>query len=226
MCLSGATERQRSGPTTHVGYSLPPTAVGLAETVVTGVSGPANSPYLKPFGSEVADVSHAEPGSTHNIDADLRPACRVRETRPRQWDVVVAVAVGGVIGTEARYGIELAVPHRPSGFPWSILIINATGSLAIGALMVLLVELTLPHRLARPFLGVGVLGGYTTYSTFAVDTVHLLNAHRPAAALAYMVLTVVVCLIAVAVASTTTKAAGEAIIAARIRKARHGRRRS
>lgn len=212
--------------------------MGLAETVAAGASGPADSPYLKAIGSEVADMSDAEPdgppdsvtaaGSTHIIDPDVDPhhARQLRERRPRQWDVVLATAVGGVIGTEARYGLELAVPHGPNGFPWSILIINASGSLAIGALMVLLLELTSPHRLLRPFLGVGVLGGYTTYSTFAVDTERLLHAHRPAVALAYVVLTVVACLLAVVVASTATKAAGEAIIATRIRKAPHGRRRS
>lgn len=159
-------------------------------------------------------------------DVDLHDSRQLRETRPRVWDLVVATAVGGIVGAETRYGIAVAIPHAGNQFPWSTLIINATGSLVIGVVMVLLLELTSPHRLLRPFLGVGVLGGYTTYSTFAVDTEQLVHAHRPAIALAYVLLTVVCCLLAVVVGSAATRVAGEAIIASRIRNARRRRRRS
>jgi CrcB protein len=68
-----------------------------------------------------------------------------------------------------------------------------------------LLELARPHRLWRPFLGVGVLGGYTTYSTFAVDAVRLLHQHRPGVALGYVVVTFVSCLAAVWLGATGTR---------------------
>lgn len=215
--------------------------MGLAEIVAAGASGSTNSPYLQAPVLEVADVSDARPDpradspspggapqrtEVIDSDVDLQAAAQRRETRPRQWDLLAVIALGGVLGAEARHGVDVALPHGSSGFPWSTLLVNASGSLILGAVMVLLLELTSPHRLVRPFLGVGVLGGYTTYCTFAVDTERLVHAHRPAAALAYVVLTVVACLVAVVVASMTTKAVGEAIIAARTRKARARRRRT
>jgi len=106
---------------------------------------------------------------------------------------VAAVAAGGVLGAEARYGVGLAWPHASSGFPWSTVLINASGCLCIGALMVVLLELTSPHRLARPFLGVGVLGGYTTFSTFTVDVARLVHSHHTALAAGYLAATVLAC---------------------------------
>ncbi len=84
--------------------------------------------------------------------------------------------------------------------------------------MVLLLELTSPHRLARPFLGVGVLGGYTTYSTFAVDVERLVLAHRPLTALAYVAVAVAACGTAVWLSTIATLNAGEAVIAGRRRR--------
>lgn len=153
-------------------------------------------------------------------DIDLHDPAQRRETRPRQWDLVLATAAGGVIGAEARYGLGLAVPHSGAQFPWSTVIINATGCAVIGTVMVILLELTSPHRLARPFLGVGVLGGYTTYSTFAVDTERLILAHRTLIALGYIAVTLAACGVGVWLAATTTKDVGEAIIAARRRRQR------
>lgn len=124
------------------------------------------------------------------------------------WGVVAAVSAGGVLGAEARYGVGLALPHAASAFPWSTVLINASGCLLIGALMVVLLELTSPHRLARPFLGVGVLGGYTTFSTFAVDIARLVHEHRAAVAIGYLVTTLVACFAAVFVGTVAARAAG------------------
>lgn len=104
--------------------------------------------------------------------------------------MLVAIGAGGIAGAEGRYGLSLALPHSTGVFPVSTLVINVTGCALIGVLMVVLLELTAPHRLVRPLLGVGVLGGYTTYSTFAVDVEQLLLTHRPLAALLYCVATV------------------------------------
>jgi len=113
------------------------------------------------------------------------------------WDLLAAVAIGGVLGAEARYAVGLAVPHSGAQFPWSTVLINVTGCLLIGVLMAALQALPRPHRLLRPFLGVGVLGGYTTYSTFATDVHRLLLAHRPLVALGYLLATVLGCAAAV-----------------------------
>lgn len=89
-------------------------------------------------------------------------------SRRPTWDVLAAVAVGGALGTAARYGITLVWPS-----PWAIFAINIAGCAAIGALVELLGGMSAPHRLARPFFGTGVLGGFTTFSTYAVDTLEL-----------------------------------------------------
>lgn len=112
--------------------------------------------------------------------------------------VVVAVAVGGVLGSEARYllGVAFAVP--PGRWPWTTFGINVTGCLLIGVLYTVLTERVTAHPLVRPLLGVGVLGGYTTFSAFSVETVGLLDAGRPGLALAYALATPVAAVLACA----------------------------
>jgi fluoride exporter len=137
-------------------------------------------------------------------DVDLSDPVQRLADPAWQWDLIAATAVGGILGAEARYGLSSAVPHHDQQFPWSTLLINSTGCLLIGVLMAVLLELPSPHRLARPFLGVGVLGGYTTYSTFALEVQRLILHHRPLIALDYLVLTVLVCAGAVWLSSTLT----------------------
>lgn len=125
-------------------------------------------------------------------------------TRPGQRAVLAAVALGGILGGEARYGLSRALTHPPDGFPWSTLAINLTGCLLIGVLMAVLQRLRRPHRLARPFLGTGILGGYTTYSTFAVEVQQLVREHRSATAAGYLAATVFGCAAAVWLATAVT----------------------
>lgn len=122
-------------------------------------------------------------------------------------DVLVAIALGGALGAEARYGIGVALPHAAAAFPWSTLLINASGCFLIGVLMVLITEVGSAPRLLRPFLGVGVLGGFTTFSTYAVDTSRLLLAGRPAVALAYLAGTLAAAMAAVWVGANATRVA-------------------
>jgi CrcB protein len=150
----------------------------------------------------------ADPKRTHGIvdpDVDLHDPAQLAETRPHELDLLAAIAVGGVLGSEARYGIDRLVPATAHGFPWATLLVNISGSLLIGVLMVVLVEVWSPHRLARPFLGVGVLGGYTTFSTFAIDTVRLVRADHAVTAAFYVVASVVCCLGAVWAATIATR---------------------
>ncbi|MCO1654617.1 fluoride efflux transporter CrcB [Pseudonocardia sp. S2-4] len=120
---------------------------------------------------------------------------------------MVAVAVGGVVGAEARYGLSLALPHAPGAWPWSTLLVNASGCVLIGVLMVLVTERVRVHPLTRPLLGVGVLGGYTTFSSYAVDVVGLVGAGRVVPAAGYAVATPLLALLAVAVGVWLTRRA-------------------
>lgn len=121
-------------------------------------------------------------------------------------DVLGVIALGGAIGGTARYGLLVLLPQEDTGFPWATFIENVTGSFAIGVLMVLLTEVARPHRLIRPFLGVGVLGGFTTFSTYAVDVIVLEEAGAPGTALVYLFATLVSALLAVWLGVVLTRA--------------------
>jgi CrcB protein len=125
-------------------------------------------------------------------------------TRHREWPVLGAIAVGGAIGALTRYGVARTWPARSGGFPWATFAINVSGCLAIGVLLVVITELRATHRLARPFLGTGLLGGFTTFSTYAVETERLLRDH-PVTALAYLTGTAVAALIAVQTGVVATR---------------------
>jgi CrcB protein len=142
--------------------------------------------------------------ATGNLRADDRP----RPPRHRQvpLDVLAAISAGGALGALARYGLSTAIPHDGDGFPWSTLLINVTGCLLIGVVMALLTDPAgRPHRLARPFFGVGLLGGYTTFSTYAVDTVTLVRDGATSTALGYVLGTLVAAVVAVQVGATATR---------------------
>ena len=86
---------------------------------------------------------------------------------------MVAIFVGGALGTVARYLLEAHHPLAPGDFPWVTLVVNLTGSFAIGLLLPLTEHLTHRFPVVRPLLVVGFLGGWTTYSTLAVDAILL-----------------------------------------------------
>ncbi|MEV5976642.1 fluoride efflux transporter CrcB [Streptomyces sp. NPDC052114] len=122
-----------------------------------------------------------------------------------QGPIVAAVAVGGAIGACARYGASLIWPVAADGFPWPTLVVNAVGCALIGVLMVLVSELGTAHPLVRPFLGAGVLGGFTTFSTYAVDIQRLVSGGHVRTGLAYLFLTLLAALAAVWAAAWTTR---------------------
>lgn len=119
-------------------------------------------------------------------------------TRPGRPDgrVVAAVAAGGALGAAARYGIALGWPTPPGEFPWATLLTNLVGCALLGALMRLLTAGIVRHRMIRPFLGTGVLGGFTTFSAYALESHALLAAGRPGLAGAYLLGTVAGALLA------------------------------
>lgn len=120
-------------------------------------------------------------------------------------DVLAAVAAGGALGAVARHGLAVAWPTLPGAFPWATLVTNLVGCALLGALMRVISVRIAPHRLIRPFLGTGVLGGFTTFSTYALETRGLLAAGRPALALGYGLGTLIGGLAAVALAGQVVR---------------------
>ncbi|MGW2613781.1 fluoride efflux transporter CrcB [Streptomyces sp. NPDC001500] len=122
-----------------------------------------------------------------------------------RFPVVAVVAVGGGVGAAARYAAASWWPTQNGGFPWATFWVNVTGCAVIGVFLVLVTEAVTAHRLVRPFFGTGVLGGFTTFSTYAVDIRGLLGAGRPGTALTYLAATLFAALFAVWLAATATR---------------------
>ena len=129
-------------------------------------------------------------------DVELRAPRQRRELAGAPVAVLGAVAAGGALGSLARWGLGLAFPPGRVGFPWATFGINVSGCMLIGILMVAVTEVWPGRRLLRPFFGLGVLGGYTTFSTYIMDIGRLLVAGAPATALVYLAATVVAALAA------------------------------
>ncbi|MGW7069381.1 fluoride efflux transporter CrcB [Streptomyces sp. NPDC054855] len=118
---------------------------------------------------------------------------------------MAVVAVGGAIGASARYGASLIWPTAPGTFPTTTLLVNVIGCALMGVLMAVLTEARTPHRLLRPFFGTGVLGGFTTFSTYAVDIERLVAGGHAGTGLAYLGLTLLAALAAVWAAAWATR---------------------
>jgi CrcB protein len=102
--------------------------------------------------------------------------------------VIVGVALGGALGASARYVLDRAIEqHTFSVFPWATFTINISGCFVIGIVTAALVDRHHLPAWIRIGLVVGVLGGYTTFSTFAQEALTLFDAHDIAVALAYTV---------------------------------------
>jgi CrcB protein len=99
---------------------------------------------------------------------------------------ILEVALGGAIGTAARYALGRLAPVAPRTFPTTTLLVNLSGAFLLGLLIMVLAHHRPDDVRLRALLGVGVLGGFTTFSTFAVETVQLLRAHCGGIALAYV----------------------------------------
>jgi CrcB protein len=111
----------------------------------------------------------------HTADPDLPP-----ESAPLGL-LLLVVAAGGVLGSLARYGVAVALPHGSGELPVATLLVNAVGCLLLGVLVAGWPNATW----MRPFIGTGVLGGFTTFSAFALETDRLLD-RAPAVAALYV----------------------------------------
>jgi CrcB protein len=162
----------------------------------------------------VADPHHHRPGRGEPVDPGLdssidlaipvRPAAKPDLWRG-QGPVVAAVAVGGVLGACARYGMGLAWPTPVGAFPWTTFVINLVGCFVIGVFLVVITEAWAAHRLVRPFFGTGVLGGFTTFSTYAVDIQRLVDSSHAVTGLAYLTATLVAAMASVWTAAAATR---------------------
>lgn len=95
-------------------------------------------------------------------------------------DVLVVIAVGGMLGATARFKLGEALPTEPGRVPWATFWTNLSGSFVLGFLLVLLLERFPPTRYVRPFLATGILGAFTTMSTYSVETALLVkDGHAP-----------------------------------------------
>jgi fluoride exporter len=146
---------------------------------------------------------HEEPASqaaAHRLpidpDVSAGPDEVTRDTASR-WDILLVIALGGALGSLARWALGEALPTQHGSFPWATFLENVTGGFALGVLMVFVVDVWPPSRYVRPFLGVGVLGGFTTFSTYMLDTRGLVAADEAALAAVYLFGSLAVGLLAV-----------------------------
>jgi CrcB protein len=154
-------------------------------------------------------VNPAPPGDrgpSVDPDVDLHDPAQRRELSRTHGAIVAVIALGGGLGALARYGLALAWPTLPGGFPWATFLTNVSGCFLIGMLMVAVTEVWTAHPLLRPFLGTGVLGGFTTFSTYAVEVRRLLQPGTVGVAFGYLAATLLCAFASVMAATILTRA--------------------
>jgi CrcB protein len=167
----------------------------------------ANSPCRR-VGGCVNDAPGHGSGLRHerdglpDVDPDVPRSSvpaphRARQTIRERWDILLVISAGGALGSLARWGVGEALPHDADQISVSTWLENVSGAFLLGVLMVCVIDLWPPQRYVRPFLGVGVLGGYTTFSTYMLDSRSLLAAGEPTRAALYLFGTLATGLIAV-----------------------------
>jgi CrcB protein len=97
--------------------------------------------------------------------------------------VLLLVAIAGAVGTAARYGLDVTFSRDAHHVPWVTFAINVSGAFALGAVVAVLDAH--PHATLRPIITIGLLGGFTTFSTLSLETYRLLDRGHLALAAAY-----------------------------------------
>jgi|TARA_B100000035_G_scaffold309878_1_gene316747 CrcB protein len=120
-------------------------------------------------------------------------------------NTLIFIACGGAVGALLRYSLQVAIPAATGKLPVAMLLANVLGSLAMGILFVLIQEKTLLAEWLRPLLMVGLLGAFTTFSTFSLDTIRLLEAGQFTVAVTNILLSVVLSVGAAYIGITITR---------------------
>jgi CrcB protein len=113
-------------------------------------------------------------------------------------DVLVAIAIGGAIGTLARYEVTQHIHVAKDTFPWTTFLENVSGAFGLGLFLTVGGGRFFRARMARAFVAIGFLGGFTTFSTLAVETVVLVKDHYAALGIGYLLASVAAGLVACA----------------------------
>lgn len=164
-------------------------------------------PEEKAIVDRQADQLPVDPDVPAGSGLDPRDERRLLDVVRSRWDVLLVISAGGALGSLARWGVGELLPWSGDGFPWATFVENVSGGFALGVLMVLLLDLWPARRYLRPFLGVGVLGGYTTFSTYMLESRDLLAGDQAGTAFAYLAGSLVAGLVAVWLGITLARAA-------------------
>lgn len=122
--------------------------------------------------------------------------------------LLLLAAAGGALGAAARHGVGVTV-MRLAGpmmtLPWATLIVNIVGSFLMGVLIETLAQRYTGTPELRTFLATGILGGFTTFSTFSLDTIALINGKHHALAAVYVASSVSLSIFALAIGLMLTR---------------------
>jgi fluoride exporter len=120
---------------------------------------------------------------------------------------LAAIFAGGFLGAIARAELAQALPVDSGQWPWATFIVNILGAFMLGYFTTRLQERLPPSAYRRPFLGTGICGGLTTFSTMQVELLRMLDSDHIALALAYALISVLVGFLAIAVATNLVRRA-------------------
>ncbi len=120
---------------------------------------------------------------------------------------LLAVFAGGAAGAVARALAGEVLPHEPGSWPWATFAVNVAGAFLLGWLVTRLQERLPPSAYRRPLLGTGFCGALTTFSTFQVELLGMLDADHAALALAYAAASIAAGCLAVALATNLSRRA-------------------
>src|ERR1700754_73365 len=128
-----------------------------------------------------------------------------RPMPPQPARMLAAIFAGGALGAVARAEVAQALPVHPGTFPWATFLVNVAGAALLGWFTTRLQERLPPSLYRRPFLGTGICGGLTTFSTMQLELLKLLDAGDVGLALGYAAASVVCGLAAVLLATNLVR---------------------
>jgi fluoride exporter len=131
--------------------------------------------------------------------ARLQPRTRMRER------LLLAIFVGGAVGALLRAGLEEAFPASGHGWPWATFLVNVLGAALLAYFATRLQERLPPSTYSRPFLGTGLCGALTTFSTLQIEVIKLCRNDHRLLGVSYLVVSVIAGLVVVQVATALVR---------------------